>query len=91
MTSSITIYSDKSWGVFFHGRKVPTGNLLLSGFPNQISSSVATELLNAVHRAFMCSGNPDEKFVSMCSERGGEVKGDRDMEMWWHNILTTLQ
>jgi hypothetical protein len=42
VTSSVTIYSDKSWGVFFHGRKVPTGNLLLSGFPNPFLSSVAT-------------------------------------------------
>lgn len=53
----------KSWDVLLCDKKVPTGNLLLFGFPNHISSSnVATELINAVHG---CIGNPDEKFVSM--------------------------
>ena len=78
VTSTLNIYSDKSWDVFIFDRKVPRENSLLSGFPDYISSSSkATELLDTIHGAFMCPGNPDEKFVNMCSKRGGEVRGDR--------------
>jgi hypothetical protein len=67
-----------SWNVFFHDRRVPTRNPLLSGFPHYITSSdFALELLTAVDTAFVCTGNPDEKFINICSMRGGEVRGDR--------------
>ena len=78
VTITVNIHSDMSWDVFFHDRKLPTGIPLLSGFPDHITSSdVAMKLFSAVDSAFTCIGSPDEKFINMCSMRGGEVRGDR--------------
>ncbi len=78
VTSSVIVHCDKSWDVFYCDRKVPTFNTLLASFPDHIGSSeVATQLLTKVDRAVLCPGNPEEKFVDLCSKRGGEVKGER--------------
>lgn len=79
VTVSVIIHCNNSWKVFVHNREVPATNSILSTFPDSIlpSSDTAMQLVHAVHRAALCPGNPEEKFVSMCKSKGGKMKGER--------------
>lgn len=79
VTLSVIIHGDNSWKVFARNREVPATNSLLRRFPDGIlpSSGNAMQLVHAVHKAVICPGNPEEKFVSMCEKKGGKMKGER--------------
>lgn len=76
VTSSVNIYSDMSWDVFFHDR-LRCLQRIYSYHVFRITSSNAAIKLLPVDSTFPCIGNPDEKFVSMCNMRGDEVRGDK--------------
>ena len=77
VTSSVSIYPDNVWKVFIHDKKVPAKCPLLATFPDNILLSQVSTLVDTVHSAARCPGNPEEKYVDICKKRGGEVRGER--------------
>ena len=77
VTSSVIIYTDKSWDVYINESKVPATSPVLARFPQHMSHLQVSELLHAVHTAWRCPGNPEEKFVNLCTKKGGEMRGER--------------
>ena len=77
LTSSVTIYPDNVWKVFIHDNKVPAKCPILAIFPDNILLSQVSALVDTMHSAVKCPGNPEEKFVNICKKRGGEVRGER--------------
>ena len=70
VTSSILINSDLSWGVHINGKNIPSTCKILSGFPSALSSpALVAKLLQCVHQAATCPGNPEEDlFILFRSE-----------------------
>ena len=71
VTKSIVIRSDLTWLVKVQGHIVPTTSKLLANYPPSIAPlHVAKHLLEQVHRAAICPGNPDPEFLLLCHKRG---------------------
>ena len=65
VTSSILINNDLTWGVHINGKKVPSTSEVLMGFPSVLPSiALVARLLQCVHQAATCPGNPEQDFVS---------------------------
>lgn len=79
--SCITIHNDRTWSVFAYGTKIPTTNTVLQQFPHYMitSSDTVIHLIGTVNTACICPGNPDEKFVEICTKRGGTIKVKEDL------------
>ena len=57
VTSSVI---DNVWKVFIHDKKVPAKCPLLATFPDNILLSQVSTLVDTVHSAARCPGNPEE-------------------------------
>ena len=78
VTCSIVVTQDLMWSVYVRGVKVPTTCKVLVDCPPCIPSVRAiSEVVKCVDRAVICQGNADEEFVSLCTKRGGTIKGER--------------
>ena len=78
VTKSIVIRSDLTWLVKVLGHIVPTTSKLLTNYPPSIAPPhVAKDLLEQVHGAAICPGNPDPEFLLLCRKRGDAIRGER--------------
>ena len=78
VTKSIVIRSDLTWLVKVLGHIVPTTSKLLANYPPSIAPPhAAKDLLEQVHRAAICPGNPDPEFLLLCRKRGDAIRGER--------------
>ena len=78
VTASLILNSEQSFSVYVCGKKVPESSSLLMKFPSLMSSSKDLfDIITAVDRAVRCPGNHEERFVTLCQQRGGEMKGGR--------------
>ena len=85
-TTSVLLSHDLSWSVHIYGKKVPATCKLLASFPSLISSpTIISGLLNCIHYAAICPGNPDERFVTLCEKRGGTIKKGGDVIAYLDN------
>ena len=75
---SIVVSDDLMWSVYVHGVKVPTTCKVLADCPPSIASARSISvILRCVDKAVICQGNHEEEFVSLCTRRGGTIKGER--------------
>lgn len=72
ITDSIVFYRDNSWKVYAFGKKVPASSEVLTQFPDCLPSEGHAKLVHAVHKAVLCPGNPEDKFVSVCKQKGSD-------------------
>ena len=65
---------------------MPSTSKLLAICPLSIAPPhIAKDLLEQVHRAAICPGNPDLEFL-ICAASEGVLFGEKeDTEMWWHS------
>ena len=79
-TASLLLTHDLSWSVHIYGKKVPATCELLTDFPSLITSpTIISSLLNCIHHAAICPGNPDERFVNFT------VCSSQKLSRWQHN------
>ena len=78
VTASIILDSDGTWNAYVGDKKVPDMCDVLARFRSSpLADDKLSELIMAIDNAVLCPGNPDEKFVSACKDKGGTVKGAR--------------
>ena len=77
---SLFIESDCTWHLHVHGHLVPSDNSVHREHPNLLNSASATTLLSELSSLHVCPGNPEQKFISIATEkRNGEflsIKGE---------------
>ncbi|XP_077869882.1 uncharacterized protein LOC144362642 [Saccoglossus kowalevskii] len=76
VTRNLTVFYDLCWSVVIHGEHCEK-RLLFSNTPPNISSlSTVVGLINAVHSARICDGNPDHKFHESAAARNGVFRSN---------------
>lgn len=59
---------------------VPATCAVLARFPSSLlTDNNVKDVIKAINNADLCPGNPDERFISACKDRGGIVRGARDV------------
>ena len=80
ITKSIVIDSTRTWSVYFGDKRIQNTCKVLSRFRSSVDTDKdLAELIRCVDRAVLCPGNPEEKFVTACKLKGGEMKGARGL------------
>ena len=74
---SVVIQMDTTWSIFIFDKEVPNTCRIFDDFPDHLPLQRQIELVETVHKAAVCPGNPEDRFVSLCKRRGGEVRGER--------------
>ena len=75
---SVLLQHDFSWRVHAYGKIVPQNSAILSIYsPALQSPDIMKNLIERLHRAKLCPGNPDEHFVTLCEKKGGTIDGNR--------------
>ena len=78
VTAALIIDPDGTWNAYIGGRKVPATCAVLAKFrSSSLTDDNLTDMIKAIDSANLCPGNPDERFVTACKERGGTVRGGR--------------
>ena len=78
VTASVIIDSDRTWNAYVGDKKVPDTCTVLAKFRSSpLTEDKLTDVIKAIDSASLCPGNPDEKFVSVCKDKGGAVRGAR--------------
>ena len=93
VTASVILDSDGTWNAYVGDKKVPDMCDVLARFRSSpLADDKLSELIKAIDDSVLCPGNPDEKFVSACKDKGGTVKGARgngDVVAFVDNSLVT--
>ena len=78
VTASVIIDSDHTWNVYVGDKKVPDTCAVLARFlSSPLTDDKLLDVIKAIENADLCPGNPDEKFISACKDKGGIVRGAR--------------
>ena len=78
VTASVIIDSDHTWNAYVGDKKVPDTCAVLARFRSSpLTDDKLTDVIKAIDSADLCPGNPDEKFISACKDKGGIVRGAR--------------
>ena len=78
VTASVIIDSDCTWNAYIGDKKVPDTCAVLARFRSSpLTDDKLTDVIKAIDSADLCPGNPDEKFISACKDKGGIVRGAR--------------
>ena len=78
VTASVILDSDRTWNAYVGDKKVPDTCDVLARFRSfPLTDDKLPDLIKAIDNAVLCPGNPDEKFVSACKDKGGCVRGAR--------------
>ena len=78
VTASVILDSDLTWTAYVGDKKVPdTCNVLARFQSSPLTDDKLSDMIKAIDNAVLCPGNPDEKFVSACKDKGGCVRGAR--------------
>ena len=78
VSKRVRVYNNYSWSVLVQDRKVADSNNILDQFPQTFETSDQVSMLvELVDQAFICPGNPDQKFVDICQSKGGTINGLR--------------
>ena len=74
VTHSVTIYEDRTWIAFVHGRQID-GNKSppLSSIPNILDEKSLENLLSKMDQCTVCPGHPDNRFVEMALSKRGKL------------------
>ena len=94
VTASVILDSDGTWNAYVGDRKVPDTCGFLARFRSSppLTDDKLSDLIKAIDNAVLCPGNPEEKFVTACKNKGGSVKGERgngDVVAFIDNSLVT--
>ena len=78
VTASVILDSDRTWNANVGDKKVPDTCDVLARFRSfPLTDDKLSDMIKAIDNAVLCPGNPDEKFVSACKDKGGCVRGAR--------------
>lgn len=94
VTASVILDSDGTWNAYVGDRKVPDTCGFLARFRSSppLTDDKLSDLIKAIDNAVLCPGNPEEKFVTACKNKGGSVKGEKgngDVVAFVDNSLVT--
>ena len=93
VTASIILDSDCTWNVYVGGKKLPETCDVRARFRSSpLTYDKLTDMMKAIDNSVLCPGNPDEKFVSVCKDKGGIVRGARgngDVVAYLDNSVVT--
>ena len=78
VTKRVRVYTNCSWSVLIREHRVPDTCSVLAHFPQTLeTSNQISAVVETVNQAFICPGNPDQKFVDVCQNKGGTLNGQR--------------
>ena len=75
VTMSLLVETDFNLTVFAARKRVPESSNVLTFHCSNEQDVVAA--IEAINKATLCPGNPDEKFVSLCKKKGGSIRGEK--------------
>ena len=76
VSKRVRVYNNYSWSVLVQDHKVDDSCDVLSHFPQTFeTSNQISMVVKSVDRAFICPGNPDQRFVDVCQSKGGTISG----------------
>ena len=75
VTHCLTVNDSLHWSLFVHDHEVKQGSCAaLASIPPQLNAIEFSHLLDMIDRLHVCSGHPDNHFVSMVSSKKGVLK-----------------
>ena len=75
VTHCLTVNDSLHWSLFVHDHEVKQGSCAaLASIPPQLNAIEFSHLLDMIDRLHVCSGHPDDHFVSMVSSKKGVLK-----------------
>ena len=77
VTASVILDSDHTWNTYVGDKKVSDTCNVLARFRSSplTDDKLSDNMIKVIDNAVLCPGNPDEKFVSACKDKGGSVRG----------------
>ena len=76
VTRSVVLDSDFKWYAYVSDKKVPATCEVFARI-SPLTEDKLLDIITAINNAFLCPGNPDERFVLAIMEKGGSMKGAR--------------